>query len=155
MSKRVSIIPATEEHIPLIVANMRQADIDELAQIGKNPTDSLKYSLAMSRFSCTGFVGSEAVCMFGVCPSSFLTPLKGYVWMFSTTNILDHQVAFLRRCKPVISQMLNIFPVLENWVSVENRLAIKWLRWMKFKFDEPVDYGPFNKKCMRFHMKRV
>jgi hypothetical protein len=154
MKPTPSIIPATAEHIPLIVANMREADIEEMALLGLNAVDAVRYSLKTSRFACTGFVGNEAVCIFGVSPSGHFTPLVGLPWMFGTDALETYAAIFLKRCKPQVKRMLDIFSYLENHVSVSNVEAIEWLRWLGFDFDAPEAYGPLGSQFMKFHRGR-
>ena len=153
MARRPAIIPASAEHIAHIVANMRAGDLVELAAIGRTPQSSLTAALRLSREAWTGMIDGVPVCMFGVAPTSMLTPWKGRPWMLGTTALDDNAILFLRRCRPVVARMLEAFPQLENFVAASNVRAIEWLRWLGFEIHEtPIDIGlkkvPFHKFTM-------
>lgn len=134
---------------------MRAGDIAELAAVGRTPQASLTAALRVSRGAWTGTIDGAPVCMFGVAPTSMLTPLKGRPWMLGTAALDDNAILFLRRCRPVVARMLEAFPHLENYVAVSNERAIEWLRWLGFQVDEsPVDVGLGKVPFLKFTMQR-
>lgn len=129
-----SIVPASSLHIPAIVENMRAEDIEELALLGLTPLYAVENSFEYAKAAWTGLVDGVPVCMFGVSPSD--SPLKGRPWMMGTKLLEAHAMIFLRRCRPQVLMMLRLYPFLENFVSVDNKRAIEWLRWLGFSFRE-------------------
>lgn len=100
-------------------------------------------------------IDGNPVCMFGVAPGSIVT--GGKVWMLGTEALDDplNAIIFLRRCRKQVDEMLEISPVLTNYVHAENARAISWLRWLGFKVeDNPVPYGPKRELFYRFSMTR-
>ena len=52
------------------------------------------------------------------------------------------------------SYFLEQYPVLVNYVSVDNELSIKWLKYLGAKFYDPSPYGKEGKMFMRFEFRR-
>lgn len=148
------IITATEEHIPWLTQHIREADRRELWAVSYlSPIDALTLSLQASAKAWTGLVDGEIVCMFGVTPSCVLSG-TGRPWMVGTDLVHRHAAVFLRRCKGMVAEMLDLFPHLENYVDIRNTAAIKWLGWLGFKFEGPFEYGIQRINFMRFEMRK-
>lgn len=154
MAGRYSIVPASLDHIPGILANVRQADIDELdASHGTTPGEAMRMGIEISLVAWTGFVDGEPICMFGVSPISAISGV-GCPWMIGTNLIDKHWLGFLRRCKPVVDAMFSLCPRLINYVDVRNKKAMLWLKWLGFTFDPPQPFGVKQMPFMRFEQTR-
>lgn len=151
---KVEIVPAMAEHIIPIAERVRQSDRDELWALGcHTPLDALILSFKVSPLAWTGMIDKQPVCMFGVGPGAILTS-TGRPWLIGTDLMDEYSMTFLRRCRGVVREMLTHYRHLENYVDVRNVRAITWLKWLKFKFDEPAPYGFLNQPFMRFTMER-
>lgn len=149
---RARVVQATEEHIAVIAANVREADRIEFAALHRNAGTVMKHGLEVSTLCWTGLIDEEPVCMFGVATVGFLLPGHGRPWMVGSKGLDRHALKFLRRCKPQVQAMLDAYPVLGNYVALSNEKAIAWLKWMKFQFGEEIDICgvPF----IRFELRR-
>lgn len=142
---RVSIRPAEPSDIEPILADIRPADVVEMAALGTTPDEALREGLQRSDWAMTGLLDGVPVCMFGVAPRNVILG-EGTPWMLAARGIESAQVAFLRACRPLVLDMLTIYPRLANAVHCENRPAVRWLRWLGFRFrdDETgraIEYG--------------
>ena len=152
---KVEIIPAMQEHIAHIAANVRDADQQEMFDyLLMSPKEALERSYAVSKLSWTGLIDDEPVAMFGVAPASFLSD-TGLPWLIGTDKIEKHQITFLRKCKPYVQKMNDVYPKLQNHVAEYNVKAIRWLAWLGFSFDKPEPMGLFKKPFIKFSMERV
>ncbi|MHA6495898.1 hypothetical protein ACX3VG_02205, partial [Escherichia coli] len=98
----VQIIPATEEHLQMILPDVRQADIDELYAVSLMTTeDALRVGLRTATMAWSGFANGELVTMFGVSPASMIGG-NGTPWLVGTSRIEKYQKTFLRHCRPVL-----------------------------------------------------
>lgn len=129
---------ASPDDVEAISARAREADVAEMAAMGTTVSEALADGLRRSDWALTGLVGGEPVCMFGVAPVSILNG-EGAPWMLATDGLERAQVPFLRSCKPVVREMERSYPRLLNVVDARNTVAIRWLRWLGFRFDE-TDY---------------
>ena len=84
----VRIIPATEEHLQMILPDVRQADIDELYAVSLMTTeDALRVGLRTATMAWSGFANGELVTMFGVSPASMIGG-NGTPWLVGTSRAL-------------------------------------------------------------------
>lgn len=139
-------------HVAEILPKIRPADVLEThAASGQSVASLLPVSVMMSRAAWAGLIDGEVACIFGVAGASLLSTV-GYPWLIGTPAIEMHAKAFLRRCRPMVRQMLELYPTLVNYVDVRNIKAVEWLRWLGFKIHEPEPFGisglPFNRFTM-------
>lgn len=60
---------------------------------------------------------------------------------------------FARECKKWLNRLMEGHSRLENMVSVENAVAIKWLRWLGFTFTGVrTNVGPKKAACWQFRI---
>jgi hypothetical protein len=141
----------------MVAANVRDADRLEFAANYRTARQVLEQALRLSTVSWTGMVDDEPVCMFGVAPIGVMLSGHGRPWMVGTKLLDDPLVAvmFLRRNRPKIAEMLELYPVLSNYVAASNVKAIEWLRWIGFTVsDTPVPAGIRNVPFYHFTLRR-
>ncbi|ECB3807380.1 hypothetical protein EW367_22445 [Salmonella enterica subsp. enterica serovar Fufu] len=150
----VEIVPATQQHIELIIPRVRQRDIDEFqASNGWTARQVLECGLKISTVVCAGLINGEVVTVFGVAPASMLGG-AGCPWLVGTDALAKNQKAFLRRCRHIVAAMLAIYPRLENYVDARNHVAKAWLHWLGFSLDDPAPYGVQGLPFHRFHLEK-
>lgn len=133
-----------------LAANMRLDDRRELEAMSgavalADREDAMLDLLAKSRgLARAALVDGQVVTAWGVVTQTLIAPV-GHPWMLATGQILDPHFSrvFLKRCK---AEFLATIPPhvssLWNLVDCENEIAIKWLKWMRFRFkDEIIDHG--------------
>ena len=153
MAVEVLVRPVEQGDIEYIAANMRAADLDEIAAVGHpDPVEALTQSLRASTVSWTGCADGEPGCIFGVVPISMISGI-GSPWLLGTEIIPQNAGAFIRHSRPYIHTMLREYPQLFNFVDVRNRKAIAWLKRSGFKLHPAAPYGPFNLPFHLFEMR--
>lgn len=126
------VVLATPEHIAALAPRLRQSDKDEIkASTGDTPEDALLISLACSPKSWAWLHDGEVIAVFGVAAHPH-DPTKGIPWLLGSPEVEKHKVFFLRTCGAYIDEMLDEYPVLENWVDCRNTASIQWLAWCGF-----------------------
>ena len=154
MAIEVVIRDIEDEDINNLYKHMRQADREEVsATTSMELLGVINHSVELSTYAQAGLVNDELVCLWGVCPISMLSS-KGAPWMLSTDVIEKYPLTFLKRCKPVIKKLKQDYNHLENHVDVRNTVAIHWLKWLGFKFDEPKPWGVKGLDFQRFSMEK-
>jgi hypothetical protein len=129
---RVSAVKATAAHVARIALNCREADRHELWTGWRHtPERALRFGLEQSSHVWTGVANMRPFCMVGVVPESVLSG-SGRIWLIGTDEILEHQLAFLRRCRPILARMQAVYSTLSNEVAAENESAVRWLEWLGF-----------------------
>lgn len=126
------VIGAKAEHLWPVAMNMRRADREEVWASGRRtPLEALRISLNMSQKAWTAMAGDVPFAMFGVAPSLFV-PWLGVPWMLATPTIEAARIPFLRQSRHFVDEMQSDFRVLENYVSAENTVSLKWLKFCGF-----------------------
>jgi hypothetical protein len=133
----LSIVPAARHHLGPIAGAMRDADREEVkAASGLSPEVALAMSFEVSTRCWTALDGDTPFIMFGVAPFPGLAN-TGSPWLLGTPHIVEHPAFFLRNSRPIVSQMLDEYTTLINYVDCRNRLSVRWLQWCGFHL---VDY---------------
>lgn len=134
-----TIIPATAAHADYLRDNLRVGERHEIACLGATPAEALRGSLAGSIFARTGVVDGRIAAMWG-CGGSLLGGV-GEPWLLTTPEVERIPVRFVKVARDEARQMLGIFPVLSNYVSVQYRQACKMLEVIGFRLGDPVRIG--------------
>lgn len=144
------IVKATAEHIDPIAENMRQADAIEVWFAGhRTPHEALLDGFNMSVKAWTIIEDGTPIGMFGVSSASILGNV-GIPWLLGTDAMLKIRRQFIRESMSYIDKMLALYPVLTNFVHVGNIASLRWLMWMGFDFDGPINAGPEDAEFFRF-----
>lgn len=152
---KAEVVPLTVADIDAIVPLVRQADRDEITgALGIPMQDAIVDGIRNSSKASKIVVDGLVVAVFGDAPYSLLGGV-GVPWLISTVHVERYPKAFLTVCKPEVAEMLTRHRELFNFVDVRNTVAIRWLRWLGFEFDEPEPYGPNGMLFQRFWMRRA
>jgi hypothetical protein len=131
----------TAEMIQFIADNMRQADVDEVnAASNATPLQAVTDGVKVSCMSSVAFINGDIVAVLGVVKNSTLTD-NGIPWLLGTNNIVKHYREFLGASPGVLDAMIDVCPNLMNHVYVENKISIRWLKWLGFTLSEPEPFG--------------
>ena len=148
---------ATFDDAELLADRLRAADRAELEADGHTEFFTpIETGLRASVLCRAVFFDGELACIFGLVPNGRqVFGDIGVPWALGT-DVLTTNVRQMRRvAREYLQQMLQLYPVLLNFVHAENTLAIRALRHMKFTLDEPAPYGPNGEPFRRFEMRRV
>ena len=132
MSKYIH--PATIEAAITVASNLRPDDRREIVEgHGLNPIEEL--TLAVHRDSCVWFEvpNGKTAGMAGVGP-------KGEIWMLCTPAIHEYPITFAREAKRFVESRQE--ELLWNIVDERNKVHLKLLKFLGFKFLQKISYGP-------------
>lgn len=136
-----------------LTADFRAADRREAwAATGLPFAEALARSLALSTRAWTGTIDGRTAAIFGVAAASPLTGL-GVPWLVGTDLVGRHPRVFLRRSRPILGEMLRLYPRLVNYVDADNEAAVRWLGWLGFRIAAPEPFGPFALPFHRFSLE--
>jgi len=146
----VKFVRPTEAAIRFIADTMRDADrIEVMAASGRTPYDALQMSVKNSSFAVVVEIDGIPCTILGLVVHDILSGL-GVPWLLSSEHALKHKKKFLELSPPVIQEMLSICPKLVNYVHSENRLSVRWLKWLGFVIEEPTPIGVNGEMFHRF-----
>jgi len=144
------LVDTTDEHIEELAETMSQADVDEVwASSHRSPLESLLLSSTLSADTTTGLADGEVMCIFGVSPISIISG-SGSPWLLGSDLIREHFRIFLRGNKEWMKIQQEKWDTLSNHVDARHTLAIRWLKWLEFDFDEAKPHGPDKMPFHRF-----
>lgn len=151
---KAEVLPLLAADIGAIEPLVRQADRDEITEaLGIPMLEALAQAQAGSMKASKIVVDGDVVAVFGDAVHSVLGRI-GVPWLISTVHVERHPKAFLQVCKPEVAEMLTRHAELLNYVDVRNTVAIRWLQWLGFQFDDPAPYGGKGFMFQRFSMRR-
>lgn len=149
---KARILPVSVDEAEEIAAIVRQADVDEITEALGIPMDhALRMCFGGSLKASKIVVDGKVVAVFGDCIHDREI---GVPWLISTIHVERHAKAFLKVCKPEVQEMLTRRPVLMNYVDQRNTQAVRWLKWLGFRFGEAIPYGPKGLPFFPFQLKR-
>jgi hypothetical protein len=133
--------PVKPSDIPDVLPRLREEDVREWEAVcGVHPRYILPYCGNSPDTYAMVDRDGVIVGLFGVGPVED-NPLIGAVWLIATPELERSQIEFLRKCRAVIVELLDKYPILWNHVDARNALHIKWLKWCGFKFVRKKTYG--------------
>ena len=135
---------AEKADIPAVAAGMREIDRKELDFAGGwEPLEALQHSFETSEYCRCIELDGRPVALFGVLSR------KGLIWLLGTKDLVRMKKSFVENSIKYVNEGFKYADCLENYVWIENKLSIRWLKWCGFKFDEPRPYGL--KKALFLH----
>lgn len=151
----IEFVYPTPAHCRELAWDMRHQDRVEMAALGyvgyEALFDMLTTSVKRSPMVATITVDKVPTCIFGVAPINTLGGV-GAVWLLATPRGQKHAKALMRYCRPYISEMLTVFPLLTNMVHEENTASRRWLEQLGAVFTDPVSV-PSGAKFIPFEMR--
>jgi hypothetical protein len=119
---------------------MREADAVEVhASSGLTPLEAVLDSLRRSTYARAAVIGDEVVAMWGVAPVERQD--IGVVWLLGTRRLNRYPVAFVSEARRELRQMLQVRPVLANWVDARYQSAVRWAGRVGFRVCDPEPFG--------------
>ena len=135
--------------------NMREADKIEIWKSDhKTPEEALLGGFMDSAVCWTIERKEKPIAMFGVVPNSILGPTAS-VWLLAAPELTQVQRAFLRHSRHFIGIMLGYYPIIANWVDIDNRESIRWLKWCGAEFGPIMPYGAEQAPFQHFRFRRI
>lgn len=133
---------ATMEDVDALFQSLRASDYDEVFAGTGRVYKALRLSFLGSMLCKAVECDDGLVCVYGVSMVDQFAQ-TGCPWMLGTT-LLDnkHKRAPLLIGKQCLQSMAQLFPGgLGNYVDARNDKSIRWLKWLGFRFDEPIQFG--------------
>lgn len=154
MTKLVDIRKAEFADIAPIAIRMRYADKKEIWDSHRlNPYQALLRGVK-SLGNCWTILGDDMPeGMMGISRISLLSN-KGIIWLLGTDVLTQDRRLFVKVSKKVFDGMLDGFDYVENHVSTENEISLRWLERLGFNIEkEPVMINdvPFKKFYMEMN----
>jgi hypothetical protein len=153
-SEAVTVRDATISDVFELARNMRPADISEIWKSHHRTSESsLMVGYSESVICLTAERKESPIAMLGIVPHTILGKVAS-IWLLASPELEKIQKTFLRNSRVFIDLMLEYYPILINWVDVENRQTIKWLKWCGAELGPVVPYGVEQQPFQYFQFRR-
>jgi hypothetical protein len=149
---QIIVLPSTAVHVRALAANLRPADQNEIEIYGFPTNKALWRSFKASFLRHTAFIDNEIAAMWGVGGSPM--GQMGQPWLMTTEAVKKiSPLAFARIYQREVLRMLNVFPVLINYVDAEYTAAVRLLDIVGFNLGEPEPLGKNGALFRQFEMR--
>lgn len=134
-------MPASEQAVGAI-GKLREMDAKEAwAMAQMDGRQALLHSFYRSERAWAVLSDGNPVGVFGV-NSVSNQPDKGCPWFLASDGINEVWGSLLRQARDyVFGPMMENYEMLCNYVWVENKASVRWLKWVGFTLEEPVPVG--------------
>lgn len=153
---RVTVVPATIEHVYALADRLRPADEAEVRGLGHTPRKALYRGFRNSVLCRAGLVEGRCAAMWGVAvgqvPGACLLGSLATPWLLTSADVEAVPLAYLRVGRAELAAMRALYPQLAGYVAADYAAAVRWLRMIGFTVDAPVPLGPFGKLYARYHI---
>jgi len=128
----VEIRPARIDDAVAMAPLLREQDrLEAVALTGMEPAAALLRQVKLSRETWIAETATAPVCMFGVNPPSLTSP-DVMPWMATTHEMERHPVEVARLAQRILPGLLEGAVRARGYVLQTNRLAIVFLRFLRF-----------------------
>jgi hypothetical protein len=145
------IVDSEPRHAALLARALRDNDRAEIEAAGVTGKKAVWRSYKNSLLCKTAFVDGEIAAMWGLGGTILAT--KGSPWLLTTRAIEKVPMDFAREARKAVREMLEIKPVLQNYVLASYHKAVRLLQIIGFTMSEPFPFGPKRIEFRRFEMR--
>lgn len=133
MTLEVAVRPSESLDVAYLAEHLRPEDRREIyAYSGRGALEALEGGFQNSLVPWTATADSAPCAMFGVVPAGEV--LTGAIWLLGTPDIERIKVPFIRGSKVWLETVHQPFDLTFNLVDARNKLHIRWLRWLGYRF---------------------
>lgn len=137
ISEPIITVHDTEpEYVRILGQNLRERDTSIANRVGIPAHVALWRIYKRSLVCKTVFLGDEIVAIWGI--SGTFLGKTGKPWFAASPTVEDYPMKLVFRYRSELRNMLKYFPILEDFVSVDDEKTIRLLEILGFKFEEPI-----------------
>lgn len=155
MNSIFEIRMADQKDCEYIADNLSSCDALEISAVrcGDMRTALLECYLKSSRVWSVCLVGdAQPAFVFGVARDDWRWM---NAWAFSTPVVSAYSLSFCKGSLAVAGRLFDEYPNIRGAVDCRHEKSIRWLRFMGFKFDRPVEYGMHGELFFPFYHSRT
>ena len=132
----IEIVPATLTHASRL--RLRHGDACEIAACRLTKERAIAQSLACSLWAETYLVDGEVSAIMGLAVSSVIGG-HGVPWLLTGPACERHKRRFMVESRRQVARMLAEASPLINYVHADYGRAVRWLGWLGFRIDPPLN----------------
>jgi len=151
MTKEITIIPTTIEHIRMLVLNLRDDDLREIEKWNMTPFKSIWRSYKSSQMCRSGFIGDRIVAIWGI--NGSLLGFTGNPWLMTSNVVDEYPLVFATFYRRELKEMLKSYKMLQTYCDAAYTKSLKMMRIIGFKEREFVPHGKGGALLVRLEME--
>lgn len=144
LPRGIAIRPAEARDSADLAHRLREIDVCELSADHDGPAASaIEASRKASCGKCYSVLldGVGVIGMYGISKSP-KDGRGGRIWLLGSELLLAGGIELALHSRPWIEDLMGGFEVVFNFISAENEIAIRWLKWCGFEFISLIpEYG--------------
>ena len=155
MTLACEVIECLPAHLTGLAAMLRPDDLAEVTATGLSARSALWRSYRASHIRRT-FIVDGTLAAVGGCSGSLLSPV-GCPWMLTSPMVERVPLSFVKEARREMDRMLEVHPVLANFVAARYTRAIRLLELLGFRIgdeSEGMRVGPGAELFLKFEMVR-
>lgn len=138
-----------ESFLNEFLKDIRKADIEEISAFTNDIRKELEESIQNSNVAIKVLSkDNKPLCIYGV------TKIKGIeghmIWCVGTNEMMKYKKSFVKMSKHILGNWKKQYGTMYNCVSVDNKKAIAWLKYLGANFSEPFPISGTGKNFMNF-----
>lgn len=134
MIPNITIEETTPKHLHLMAEAMTDDSADVAKKLGLSPKKALWHSYRKSIICKTAFIDGKIAAIWGIYGILFTD--TGCPWLIMTPETQEYPFRVAFRYRKEIDKMQAMFPILEEYVPIENQKSIRMLELMGFKINK-------------------
>lgn len=132
---------AVREDCAILAPKMRKQDAQEVWHSdGMSPLEALEMSYDAAE-ECNTIIDDdgEVIGIFGVSPAG--GKRIGSPFLLASDKLPTVAKEFIPQSKEWIEKIHENYDLLFNYVHADNKISMRWLRWLGFNFIQKLEYG--------------
>ena len=121
------VVEADKKYFKHIADNLRKHDLLEVACFSSNPIEPLFKGLLYDDETYILLDNKNVPYIIFGCGVSL--DKEAYIWMLGTNDVFKYKKIFIRNCRYWVNKLTNKYGTVTNYVHVDNKLSIRWLKW--------------------------
>lgn len=156
----VDLRPVAPADVDMLAARLRDQDRAELLALGYEPqwnADLIRESVLTSKMCHAIWSPTDefmGICGMRIATESLLGSASGVPWMLGTDAVPRFGAALNRTTRRYNAAMLELVPLLFNYVHQANTVSVAWLQRVGYKLGPAEPLGPHGAPFHRFEMHR-
>ena len=135
---KVEIVEARFEHVAAICKRLRERERLGFVKLGDDPERLVFAEVRGSFLAFAGLVDDEPIALWGAQAAGVLDD-EAYIWLICSQEAERHPMTFLRHSRRAIDSLSPFFKHLYGYVKEDFTCSVRWLEWLGFEIQEPVD----------------
>ena len=150
-SVTLEIVETTKQHVYELIDNLRELDRAEIEGMGFSCERALWRSYKKGLFNKTALLNGKVLAIWGV--GGTMLGEIGVPWLLTSNEYNKiSPMKFARIYRKEVAKMLELFPVLVNYVDASYNQAVRLLEISGFKLHDP-EFFKSGKMYRKFEMR--